>query len=303
MRKPYTVVGLGEILWDLLPGGKQLGGAPANFAYHTQVLGANSYVVSYVGKDNLGREILDQLQMIGLSQNFIAIDPIHATGTVSVVLDEKGVPDFTIHEDVAWDFISLSDELLRLAQKSDAVCYGTLAQRSSLSRSTIQHFIRGTALHCLRVFDINLRQHYYDQDTVMKMLKLSNCLKLNEKELPVVARICSLKGTENDLLAALIKKFKLKIIALTKGKSGSRLMTDNEDSILPAPAVHIADTVGAGDAFTAALIIGLLQELSLQEIHNHAAKLAAFVCTRPGAMPNIAVELKEHLKNKFKKGA
>jgi fructokinase len=303
MHESYTVVGLGEILWDLLPGGKQLGGAPANFAYHAQVLGADSCVASSVGDDPVGKEILDQLQTLGLDTRFIMQDPGHPTGTVSVTLDENGVPNFTIHEQVAWDFIPLTDNLLKLARECCAVCYGTLAQRSPASRSTIRQFLKETDENCLRVFDINLRQNFYDRDTVLDMLYLSVCLKLNDEELPVVARFCDLKGTESELLSALIKKYNLDLIALTKGKASSRLFTEADDSQLSAPAVTITDTVGAGDAFTAALVVGMLNGLPIREIHAHATKLAAFVCTRPGATPRIGIELKEHLQNKFKKGA
>ena len=279
------MVGLGEILWDMLPQGKQLGGAPSNFAFHAQALGAESYVVSKVGNDHLGKEIVNQLDQIGLSSKHIAVDAERATGTVDVHLDMTGNPDFIIHQNVAWDYIHFDTSLKDLAQASAAVCFGSLAQRSEISRDAIQSFLKFTPQECLCVFDINLRQSYYDQKIVIDSLTHANCLKLNEDELPVVAQICSLHGTEDDMLAALLNEYNLLAIALTKGAQGSRLYTAQEDSFLPATKVTVIDTVGAGDAFTAMLVMGLLKRLPLRTIHQYASKLAAYVCTQKGATP------------------
>lgn len=283
--KHFTIVGLGEILWDLLPGGKQLGGAPANFAFHAQALGAQSYVVSAVGDDMSGHEILDRLKQLGLDSRYIAIDDDHPTGTVSVALDADGTPDFTIHENVAWDFIPLSDDMLRLASKVDAVCYGSLAQRSDVSRKTILSFIRATSGACLRVYDVNLRQSFYSREIINETLALSHVLKLNDEELPLVAELCAVSGNETEILQQLLTKYNLKLIALTRGKNGSRLFTPDEDSGIAGKSLPVADSVGAGDAFTAALVMGLIKKLPIATIHRQADALASFVCTQKGATP------------------
>jgi fructokinase len=283
-RVPW-VVGLGEVLWDLLPQGKQLGGAPANFAFHAQALGAKSFVVSKIGNDVLGKEILNQLDQIALNRNYITVDTERPTGTVDVQLDRTGKPNFIIHQNVAWDYMHFDYSLQELAQASDAVCFGSLAQRSEISRNAIKSFLKYTPQKSLRVFDINLRQSYYDQQIVLESLTQANCLKLNEEELPIVAQFCSLNGTEDDILAALLEKYNLLTIALTKGAQGSRLYSTQEDSFLPAPEVTVVDTVGAGDAFTAMLVMGLLKQLSFKIIHQYANKLAAYVCTQKGATP------------------
>jgi fructokinase len=286
------IIGLGEILWDLLPQGKQLGGAPANFAYHAQALGARSYVISAVGNDPLGKEILEHLNGVDLNQDFIEIVSEYPTGTVDVHLDHEGKPDFIIHKDVAWDYIPFSDRLRQLANNASAVCYGTLAQRSMVSRNTIRDFISHTPINCLRVLDINLRQKYYSADLIKESLELANCLKLNEDELPIVAKLCSLQGDEETILASLYKKYKLKIIALTKGKDGSQLYKKDESTKFEAPKVQVIDTVGAGDAFTAALVMGMLKEYPQERTHKNATKLAAFVCGQKGATPKLSEELR-----------
>jgi len=287
LRTPNCVVGIGEFLWDLLSTGKQLGGAPANFAYHARVLGAESLVVSAVGDDPLGKELIGQLQRIGLSDDFIAVDPKRPTGTVTVQLDAKGVPDFTIHEGVAWDAILFSPGLEGVAQRADSVCFGTLAQRSETSRHTIQTFVQSTRPDCLRMFDVNLRQHYFSRPIIEESLAHADVLKLNDQELPVLARLLSITGSETEILKALLKTYELELIALTQGDRGSRLIGFNDDSFLKTPVVQVIDTVGAGDAFTAALAMGLLQNLPIKTIHENATRLAAFVCTQKGATPEL----------------
>ncbi|MHC4292532.1 MAG: carbohydrate kinase family protein [Planctomycetota bacterium] len=287
-QKTYTLVGLGEILWDLLPEGKQLGGAPANFAYHAQALGGKGVVVSCIGDDDLGKEITGILTNLGLEQRHIAVDTDHPTGTVTVELDDKGVPNFTIHTDVAWDFIPSNPDLLELASKADAVCFGSLCQRSDVSRQTVGDFLQATRPDCLRVFDINIRQHYYSKDIVQNMLEISNVLKLNDDELPIVAELLDITGSETEVLASLVDKFNLKLVVLTKGDKGSRLYSKDEDSENPGIAVEkIADTVGAGDAFTAAVAFGVLLGKGLDDINEHANKVAAFVCSQNGATPKL----------------
>jgi fructokinase len=289
-------VGLGEILWDILPAGRQLGGAPANFAYHAMALGGQSRVVSAVGEDALGREILAKIKGAGLDPRFIAVDPEHPTGTVTVKLDPAGVPDFTIHESVAWDYIPFSAELEELASRTDAVCFGTLAQRSQVSRSTIRRFLECTPPDCLRIYDVNLRQAFFDRDILHESLVRCDVLKLNDLELPVLAGALSITGTGDERIRQLLGNYELELIALTLGAKGSRLVGPDTDSFMEAPAVRIADTVGAGDAFTAALAVGMLRLLPLRRIHENATRLAAFVCTLPGAMPEMGL-VKEALKS------
>jgi len=291
-EESFTLVGLGEILWDMLPTGKQLGGAPANFAYHAQALGAKGVVVSCIGDDELGKEILSQLGGLGLDCAYIAVDKAHRTGTVTVKLDENGVPDFTIHENVAWDFIPLDSALLELAGRADAVCFGALCQRSDVSRDTVRRFLKETKPDCLRIFDINIRQSYYSKDIVGAMLETSNVLKLNDDELPLVAELLDIKGSESEILAELVARYELRLVVLTKGAEGSRLYGPDGDSECKGiPPEKIADTVGAGDAFTAAVAVGLLKGDGLEQINAHANRVASFVCSQNGATPKLPDDL------------
>jgi len=282
-----VIVGLGEILWDLLPNGKQLGGAPANFAYHAQALGCKGVAVSCVGDDELGHEITSRLNDLGLDTSYIAVDDTHPTGTVSVELDEKGKPDYIIHENVAWDNIPFSEAMLELAGEADAVCYGSLCQRSEVSRNTIREFLQATRKDCIRVFDINIRQSYYTEQTVRAMLELSNVLKLNDEELPLVGELLGVKGGETQILTKLEKSFELQLIVLTKGSRGSRLFGQGKDSYNKGYAAVIADTVGAGDSFTAVVTLGLLRGDELDEINDCANRVASFVCSQRGATPKL----------------
>ena len=290
-KSDFIVVGLGEILWDMLPEGKKLGGAPANFAYHAHSLGAQGYVVSCIGKDALGDEIVEHIDRLELDRRFIAVDTTHPTGTVSVELDENGSPDYVIHEDVAWDFIPLSDELLEFAPKVDAVCFGSLCQRSESSRYTVRQFLKVTKEDCIRIFDINIRQHYYTKEIINSMLDFANVFKLNDEELPLVADLLGITGTEDEILKELENRYSLNLIVLTKGGDGSILFGRGQRSHLNVEDVQIADTVGAGDSFTAAVAVGLLNKKPIEQIHDHANRLAAFVCTQNGATPEVPEEL------------
>lgn len=281
------IAGFGEILWDLLPSGKQLGGAPANFAYHAGKLGAEAFPVSCIGKDEPGREIRELLRQKGISDDYLSIDPEHPTGTVSVTLGSGGVPSYVIHERVAWDFIPVSDTLTALAPRLDAVCFGSLSQRSETSRQTLRLFLKGLSPHCLKVFDINMRQHYYSPEIINESLQFSDILKLNDGELEVLTPMMKLAGTEQEKLSHLLNRYHLQMVALTKGEKGSVLITPDEFSEVESPAVQIADTVGAGDAFTAALAVGWLKKEPLRSIHQLASQLAAWVCSQPGAMPPV----------------
>ena len=288
----FSLVGLGEVLWDMLPSGKQLGGAPANFAYHSQALGHRGVIASCVGEDDLGKEILNCLGKLDLDLRYIAVDRDHPTGTVTVKLDEAGQPDFTIHTGVAWDFIPCSPELLDLAAEADAVCFGSLCQRSDVSKATVHKFLESTRPDCLRVFDINIRQSYYSKEIVNSMLETSNVFKLNDDELPIVAQLLEIEGSETDVLASLTDRYDLRLIVLTKGSAGSRLYSRDRDSVHPGlPVTDVADTVGAGDAFTAATAVGVLKGADLDEINDHANRVAAYVCSQKGATPDLPAEL------------
>ncbi len=289
-RRP-VMVGLGEILWDLLPTGKALGGAPANFAYHAHALGSAASVVSAVGRDSAGDEILQRLSSMGVHCEFVAEDASHPTGSVSVQVDGRGIPNYIIHEDVAWDFIPYEPGMDALAATADAVCFGSLGQRSAVSRTTIQRFLAATRPECKRVLDINLRQHFYTQDIITQSLELSNILKLNEDELPVLAAMFSLHGQVEDQLSQLLRRYHLEVIALTRGRRGATLQTLQETADCPGFSVVVADTVGAGDAFTAAMTIGLLTRRPLMEVNRQACQVAAFVCSQPGATPTIPVDI------------
>jgi fructokinase len=275
----------------MLPAGKQIGGAPANFAYHANALGADGVVVSQVGKDDLGREIIRRLNALGLETRYVATDASHPTGRVDVRLDARGVPDYVIHEPAAWDFITADAELRDLAYQTAAVCFGTLAMRSPVSREAIRTFLRSTRPNCLRVFDINLRQAYHGEEVVRELLAISSILKLNDAELPVVARMLGIEGGPREVAHGLMDRYPLRLVALTRGPRGSALFTRTEASDHPGIPGPVADTVGAGDAFTAALVMGLLDGHDLDHINGFANRLAAYVCSQPGAMPPIPDEL------------
>jgi fructokinase len=293
-NKKFRVTGLGELLWDLLPEGKKTGGAPANFAFHAQNLGAEASIVSAVGTDILGNELISGFRNLGLDTTNIQVNPIKQTGVVDVKLI-GGIPDYEIKQDVAWDYIHWDGSLALLASSADAVCFGSLAQRAETSGQTILKFLKSTRKNCIKVFDINLRQNYFDKKIIEESLGLSTALKLNDEELPVVAAMFSLAGTEKNILMELIKIFGLELIALTKGEKGSFLLTLDGESFLEVPRVNVADTVGAGDAFTAALIVAKLSGKPLKEMHSFASEVAAYVCTQNGATPKLPLYFRESL--------
>lgn len=289
----FKIYGVGEVLWDLLPDGPQMGGAPANFAYHAQALGANAQVISRVGRDELGQEILRRLDAMGLSHGLVQRDDDLPTGTVSVALQSGGVPQFTIHENVAWDNLALAPEALALMQTADAICFGTLGQRHATACHTIQRLVAEVPTRAWRVFDINLRQHFYSREIIAQSLQLANVLKLNDGELPVLAQLFALPGELREQLSALAQRFELRVVALTRGAQGSLLLADGEWSDHPGLPAKVVDTVGAGDAFTAAMTLGLLARKPLAAINAHANKVAAYVCSQPGATPNLPASLRQ----------
>ncbi|OGV73247.1 MAG: hypothetical protein A3K19_23680 [Lentisphaerae bacterium RIFOXYB12_FULL_65_16] len=293
--KRHTVVGIGEILWDLLPGGKKLGGAPTNFAYHAGMLGTQAHTASCVGTDALGAEILDLLRSQKLSTKYLQTTSGFATGTVTVKLSADGVPNFTIHENVAWDHIDSTPTLLKLAQNADAVCFGSLAQRCPTSRQTILQFLNATPSQCLRVFDINIRQKFYSEVVIRESLKRARVLKLNEDELPLLGAMLGLKGTATEVLKAIVAEFDLELAALTRGGHGSVMQTAAARSEHPGLKVTVVDTVGSGDAFTAAMVVGLLRGCGLDTVNAAANRLGAYVASQAGGTPPLPDELRQDL--------
>jgi fructokinase len=291
--KKYEIVGLGEILWDLLPSGKQLGGAPANFTCHAWALGAEARLVSRVGEDALGREIIERWAARGLPTDTIEVDRERPTGTVSVELDDAGQPKYTIHERVAWDRIDADGAALEAVGRADAVCFGTLAQRTKSTRAAVEVLLTATRPDALRIFDVNLRPPFVTRDVIVESMKPANVLKLNEHELPVLADIFSLSGSPAEQIAALASRFDLRLVALTRGGEGSLLFADGVCSEHPGLQATVLDTVGAGDAFAAVLTLGLLQRWDLDRINQHANAVAAFVCSQPGATPKLPEALRQ----------
>jgi fructokinase len=286
------ILGIGEVLWDILPDGRHLGGAPANFAYHCHALGADAAMISAVGADPLGDEILRIINNLGLPGDHIAVVDGHPTGTVTVQLDAQGVPAFTIHTEVAWDYIPLRQASLSLVEQADAVCFGTLAQRAPVSRATIGVLLGATRPDAVRIFDLNLRQRFYNEEIIRAALAHATLLKLNSDELPVLAALLGLTGTLEEQLAALAQQFALRGIALTRGAGGSVLLLDGELVAHPGCRVAVRDTIGAGDAFTAALALGLLRGWPARRISDAANDVAAYVCTQPGATPPMPAPLR-----------
>ena len=289
-RKPI-IVGLGEILWDMLPGGKVLGGAPANFASHCSQLGAESHVISAIGKDDPGCEILEQVEVLGIPSDHLFIDEQFPTSTVTVKLDAKGHPEYTIHENVAWDHIPTDRRALDMVKGADAVCFGSLAQRSPVSRKSIQSYLAAVSPDCLRVFDVNLRQHFYSRELIEESLGFADVLKLNDEELLILSELFSLEGDEDKLIGSLQQSFDLKLIALTRGGDGSALYSGTGRSDYRSDAVRAVDTVGAGDSFTAAMVMTYLSGMELKDTHRISSELAAYVCTQKGATPIIPAEI------------
>ncbi len=286
------VAGIGEILWDVFPEGKRLGGAPANFSYIAHALGARAFPVSAVGRDSEGAEILTRLQQLGLTARFIQEDPDHATGRVEVTVSDKGVPSYEIKESVAWDHIGYTGELDHLAAGLDALCFGSLAQRSKVSRKTIRHFIERAETASIRLLDINLRLDYYDAGIIDQSLRMCNWLKLNEEELETVSDLLGIPGAAETRIMGLRDRYDLDLIAVTLGADGSRLITGDIDHRVNAEPVEIKDTVGAGDAFSAALVTSALAGLEIGKCHEHAARMATYLCRNSGATPAIPADFR-----------
>lgn len=279
------VVGLGEILWDVFPERKILGGAPANFAYHISQFGFNGYAVSAIGEDLLGKEILENLEQKSL--NYLIEKTVYPTGTVQVTLDKEGIPQYKILENVAWDNIPFTARTENLAKNTRTACFGSLAQRNEVSRATIRQYLETMPEDSLKIFDINLRQKFYSKELIHESLTLANILKINDEEILVVADLYGWPGEEQDICKRLLNEYKLDIIILTKGTEGSYVFTPRQTSSLPTPKVHVADTVGAGDSFTAAFIAAYMHGERIEDAHQLAVEISAYVCQQHGAMPKL----------------
>ena len=291
-----VIVGMGEVLWDMLPEGKKIGGAPANFAYHVSQYGFDGCVVSAVGDDKLGNEILESFNNRRL--NYLIQRVPYPTGTVQIELDESGIPCYEIKENVAWDNIPFTVDLEKLAKKTRAVCFGSLAQRNTVSRETINRFldVMSDAAGQYRVFDVNLRQGFYDKEILCNSMKRCNILKINDEELVAVSRMFEYPGIDlEDKCRALLSEYGLEILILKCGVHGSYVFTRENVSFVDTPKIEVADTVGAGDSFTATFISAILKGKSIREAHELAVEVSAYVCTQNGAMPELPISIKSRL--------
>ena len=289
-----VIIGLGEMLWDVYPDAAHFGGAPANFACHAASLGAESWMVSSVGSDELGERAVEKLRERDVQCGHVSRDARHATGRVLVTLNAAGQASYEFAADTAWDHLAWSDEIAALAARCDAVCFGTLGQRSPVSRETIRRFVEATPATALRVFDVNLRQRFYDAETIRASLQIASAVKLNDEELPIVGELCGLRAvTPREMLIELATQFDLRLAALTRGPYGSLLIAGTAEDECPAPPTTVVDTVGAGDSFTATLVSGFLKGRPLDAINRHANAVASFVCSQNGATPVLPAELRE----------
>jgi fructokinase len=304
LKTKFNVVGIGEVLWDLLPAGRKMGGAPANFAYHAHALGAKSHAITRIGKDELGREIQARFCELSLPTTTVQQDDAAPTGTAKVTLSGDGLAHFTIQENVAWDYLATTSEAEAVTRDADAICFGSLAQRSATSRQTIHQLVASTPSEALRIFDVNLRQQYYSREVIEQSLCLANILKLNDEELPVLSTMFSVRGSTENQIEQFARWLKAThagqptftggraVVALTRGAHGSLLYrpSDGRWSDCQSRPVEVVDTVGAGDSFTAALVLGLLHNLDLDEINSFANEVARYVCSQAGATPPMPAE-------------
>ncbi len=281
------IIGLGELLWDLFPEGKRPGGAPANVAFQAQQLGCRGVIVSRIGIDALGDELLSFLESKDLETSAIQRDPDAPTGRVTVSMNDQNQPEYVIHEDVAWDNLEFSGNLAQQMQLASAVCFGTLAQRSEKSRTTIQQAVQACPEDCLRVYDVNIRQHYFNVAWIESSLKLANIVKLNDEEVKLLAPLLGLSTNFEEFSKKLIEKFNLDQVCVTRGANGCFLSTKERVVEIAGEPIQVADTVGAGDAFTAGLIVSILQGKPLKESGQFANKIGGIVASHHGAMPEL----------------
>lgn len=291
-RTVPVVVGLGELIWDILPDGKQLGGAPTNFAYISRLLGNEAIVASRIGDDDLGREALGKLGRMGIVTRYLQLDKNHPTGTVGVQIDERGEPHFAVNEGSAWDYLEWTTRWEQLARRADAVCFGTLGQRHDQARTTIHSFLKLTRSDAVRVFDVNLRHSFFTPEMLSESLQLATIVKLNREELSTVAQMLRFDEKEEETLARrLIASFNIKLAVITRGEHGSLLVTQDAAATHPGFQVQVKDTIGAGDAFTAALLHYYLRGASLTLISEAANRIGAWVTTHTGATPEANTEM------------
>ena len=285
------IIGLGEALWDMLPEGKKLGGAPANFAYHAGQFGLDTLAISALGKDKLADETIEALEQNGLKYLMPRVP--YATGTVQVTLTGEGIPTYEIKENVAWDNIPFNDEIKAAAKNCRAVCFGSLAQRNIVSRQTIQQFLDATPEDCIKICDINLRQQFFSKEILEESFKRCNILKINDEELVVVTRMFGYQELDDaKICEKMVKEYNLQMLVLTCGTNGSHVFTaDGKHSFQPTPKVEVADTVGAGDSFTGSFCAAILNGKPVEEAHRIAVEVSAYVCTQNGAMPKYPAEL------------
>lgn len=295
MKEPHLILGIGELLWDLLPDGPRLGGAPANFTVMAGRLGNHAAILSRIGRDDLGREAVHLLDPLPADTSFLQIDPRHETGRVTVSL-AAGQPEYTIHQPVAWDSMELSDEWIKLAERADVLCFGSLAQRSLESRQTIQTLAAQSSSRCVRIFDVNLRTPFYSSEIIQESLELATVVKMNDAEVPLVLALLGTPGEEHGTLAnlrvgaeRLLAEFPtLKMVAVTRGGNGSLLVTRDEWREHPGFPVKVKDTIGAGDAFTAAMAHYLLRGRELPVLNEAGNRWGSWVASQAGAMPVLA---------------
>jgi fructokinase len=285
MRREFTVVGLGEVLWDLLPAGKQLGGAPANFAYISTLLGDRGVVASRVGNEALGDEAAERLRTLGRDVSYLQRDRLYPTGTVPVEVNRSGHPRFKIRKHVAWDFLGWTPSWKRLAEKADAVCFGALAQRSPRSRATIGKFLRYTRKDAVRVFDVNLRQGFYCAEVLQASFSVATIVKMNQEELPVILTLLGLEPGEEKRSAKRLLAFGPELVCVTRGERGSLLVTEKRAVEHAGFLVRVKDTIGSGDAFTAGLVHQYLRGASLQKMSEAANRVGSWVASEVGGMP------------------
>ena len=295
LTEPHLILGLGELLWDILPSGERLGGAPANFAVMAGHLGSHAAILRRIGRDNLGRSAVDLLDPLPADTSFLQVDPAHETGRVSVVLHD-GQPDYVIHQPAAWDFLELSDDWVRLAERADALCFGTLAQRGLDARQTIQTLAAQAPSSCVRIFDVNLRPPFYSSEVVQESLELASVVKMNDAEVPLVLSLLGMPLTSDPESAQLrfgaerfLAEFPtLQMVAITRGAHGSLLVTREEWNEHPGVAASVVDTIGAGDAFTAAMAHYMLRGADLATLNEAGNRWGAWVASQSGAMPPLA---------------
>jgi fructokinase len=298
LKQPHLILGIGEVLWDLLPDGPRLGGAPANFAVMAARLGERAVLLSRIGQDELGRNAVERLKPLPVDASFLQVDEEHETGRVTVAF-EGGEPHYTIHQPAAWNFLELTGRWLELAEKADALCFGSLAQCSLVSRQTIQALVERSPATCLRVFDVNLRRPFYSAEVMQRSLELATVLKMNDAEVPQVLSLLGLPVEEESLeLVArrLLREFpSLRLVAVTRGGHGSRLISRTGSHAHPGIAVEVADTIGAGDAFTAAMTQALLRGANLAVVNEAGNRWGAWVASQAGAMPELTESVRARI--------